>query len=209
MDSMISDDDKTTIVSKSQSIELKDVLVTAWSLISDGVTDRNSAFHIPTIASISPDLYPNVRTVVLRGVDVQKRLLRFHTDNRSPKYSELSGRPESSIHFYDPPRKIQIRLKTTVTVHSNDSLSVDAWRSSTQSSQICYTATNAPGSMVPVPPVAPTRADALESDGFKNFSVLRAKVHQLEWLQLFASGHHRAVFLWSGKGERTEKWLAP
>ena len=58
-------------------------LHTAWSLIKAGVRDRSSNFHLPIVASISTEGFRVMQTVVLRGADVKKRVLRVHTDRRS------------------------------------------------------------------------------------------------------------------------------
>ena len=62
---------------------LQGVLHTAWSLIKAGVRDRSSNFHLPTVASISTEGFPVMQTVVLRGADVKKCVLRIHTYQRS------------------------------------------------------------------------------------------------------------------------------
>ena len=73
-----------------QTLDLKEGLNAAWTLIEEGVRDRRSIFHLPTVASISVDGSPTIRTVVLRGVNVSERSLRFHTDRRSAKFLELT-----------------------------------------------------------------------------------------------------------------------
>ena len=53
-----------------QTLDLKELLKTAWTLFEEGMRDRRSTFHLPTVASISVDGSPTIRTVVLRGVNV-------------------------------------------------------------------------------------------------------------------------------------------
>ena len=190
-------------------MELDKTLETAWTLIEEGVTNRNSSFHTPTLASIAGNGYPSVRTMVLRGVNIPKRFIEFHTDRRSPKYTELSKYPESSVHFYDPSSKTQITLRTTATLHYDDSLSAKAWASSKPSSKLCYTTANGPGANVDAPPVAPSNADAIETSGYDNFCLVQADIQKLEWLRLFAAGHRRAIFTWPDQGKEKAEWIAP
>ena len=190
-------------------MELEKILETAWILIEEGVTNGNSAFHTPTVASIGDNGYPSVRTMVLRGVDIPKRFIDLHTDRRAPKYIELSKCPQSSVHFYDLSSKTQITLRTTATLHHNDSLSAKAWASSKPSSRLCYTAINGPGANVEAPPAAPTNADAIETSGYDNFCLIQANIQTLEWLRLFPTGHQRAIFTWSDQGEEKAQWIAP
>ena len=67
-------------------------------------------FHTPTVATIGIDDVPHLRTVVLRGCDVEQQRLRFHTDKRSAKVLEISAKPKAAIHCYDASLKIQLRL---------------------------------------------------------------------------------------------------
>ncbi len=188
---------------------IREVLEAAWSVIEAGVHDRHSAFHLPTVASISLEGLPVMRTTVLRGVDVKKRVLRLHTDRRSAKYSEMLADPRISLHFYDPAIKTQIRLEATAELHVEHPLAAAAWEASRPSSRLCYAAGIGPGIEVPSPPAAPTARDAEENNGYTNFCLVRTTVHSLEWLQLAAAGHQRAVFEWLGDGSVSARWLAP
>ena len=205
---------KTLIKGNTSSFEgqpdgLRGVLDTAWSLIGAGVRDRSSAFHLPTIASISAEGLPVMRTVVLRGVDVTQRLLRFHADRRSAKISELSAHPQITLHFYDASIKTQIRLEATAKLHVEDPLAAAAWEASWPVSRLCYAADIVPGVEVASPPAAPTAKDAEKNDGFGNFCLVIAAVHRLEWLHLAATGHQRAAFDWTGAECPSTRWLAP
>ena len=193
----------------SQTTHLQEVLNAAWSLIKEGVRDRRSSFHLPTVASISSDGLPTMRTVVLRGVDVTNRVLRFHTDSRSAKFSELSSHPRIALHFYDASIKTQIRLDATAKLHFEDPLAVAAWEASRPFSRLCYAADIGPGVEVASPPAAPTLNDTETDSGFGNFCLVIAVVHHLEWLHLAAAGHQRAAFNWFGESPPSARWLAP
>ncbi len=192
-----------------QTPHLQEVLDVAWSLIEAGVSDRRSSFHLPTVASISSDGLPSMRTVVLRGVDVTRRALRFHTDCRSAKFSELSVDSRIALHFYDASIKTQIRLEATAELHVEDPLAVAAWEASRPFSRLCYATDIGPGVEVASPPAAPTLKDAKRDSGFGNFCLVIAAVNQLEWLHLAAAGHQRAAFNWCGEGPPSARWLAP
>ena len=192
-----------------QTPHLQEVLDVAWSLIGAGVSDRRSSFHLPTVASISSDGLPTMRTVVLRGVDVTNRVLRFHTDCRSTKFSELSVDSRIALHFYDASIKTQIRLEATGELHVEDPLAVTAWKASRPISRLCYAADIGSGVEVPSPPAAPTPNDVERDSGFGNFCLVLATVHHLEWLHLAVAGHKRASFEWVGDGSVSARWLAP
>lgn len=192
-----------------QTLDLKEPLKTAWTLIEERVGDRRSTFHLPTVASISVDGSPTIRTVVLRGVNVSERSLRFHTDRRSAKFLELTRNPRIALHFYDASIKTQIRLEAVGELHVEGSLASAAWKASQPSSRLCYAAKFGPGEEVTMPPAAPTPKDAETDDGLGNFCLVIALVHRLEWLNLEASGHQRAAFAWTKGGTLSARWLAP
>ena len=193
----------------NESDSLQEVWKTGWGLIQAGVHDYNSSFHIPTVASLSAGGLPVMRTVVLRGADVNNQKLSFHTDKRSAKFSELSALPKISFHFYDPSIKIQIRLEASAELHSADTLAFAAWEDCRPSSRLCYATNIEPGTKVASPPVAPTPRKAEKNSGYANFCVVVATVYRFEWLQLAEKRQERAVFLWGGEGTPAAYWLAP
>jgi len=192
-----------------QPPDLQDVLGAAWSLIEEGVRDRRSTFHVPTVASISNDGWPVMRTVVLRGANVSERSLRFHTDRRSAKFLDLTANSRIALHFYDASLRTQIRLEAIGELHIDDALATSAWEASRPFSRLCYAAEFGPGVEVATPPAAPTPEDAEKIDGFGNFCLVIAAVRRLEWLHLAAAGHQRAAFDWAEDGSLSARWLAP
>ena len=72
----------------NQYLKLEDTLRSAITIMSNAVANRRSLFHTPTLSTID-DNRISTRTMVLREFDQEKRLIRFHTDYRSPKVSNL------------------------------------------------------------------------------------------------------------------------
>ena len=60
--------------------KIQKILCAGWSLIKAGVRDRRCAFHLLTVAFILAEGVSVMSTVVLRDVNVKKRILQFHTD---------------------------------------------------------------------------------------------------------------------------------
>ena len=195
--------------SNDQPVTLKKILDVAWTLIEEGVNESDSSFHLPTIASLSADGFPVMRTVVLRNVDVKQRELCFHTDRRSAKSSELLINSKMCLHFYDASIRTQIRLEASAQVHTADPLADAAWETSRPISQLCYAAKIEPGIKVVSPPAAPTKKHAKRNNGYANFCLVRAAVHRLEWLHLGTAQHQRAAFEWLGDRAPVAYWLAP
>lgn len=188
--------------------DLDETLAEAWRLLARGVADRRSPMHHPTVATIGVDGRPRLRTVVLRGVDAAERRLRFHTDLRSEKVTELRVEPGIALHAYDPRAKIQLRVEGRATIHSDDAVAEAAWAASRPMSRVCYGTSPAPGRPL-AEASAFTLPDETDTDGGRtNFAAVLITVTSIEWLYLAYGGHRRALFRFEPDGvERT--WLVP
>lgn len=183
--------------------DLEASLVRAWQLIGRGTVDRRSPMHTPSVATTGRDGSPQVRVVVLRGVDGAARTLRFHTDKRSGKFADLSLDNRICVLGYDGTQKIQLRLTGRAQLHNLDALAQAAWDASRTMSRFCYTQGCAPG----MPIVDPGLPEPL-ADGYENFVVVVVSITSIEWLYLAAQGHRRARFTWD-QGQLSATWLAP
>ena len=185
---------------------LDQALAAAWSHITDGVTNRRHAFHLPTLCTMplpepnQPLSPPEARVVVLRHADAETWQVGCHTDARSPKAAHIRANPAVSWLFYDKQAKTQVRALATATLHTDDEIADEAWAASRLDSRRCYLAPNAPSTTADAPD--PNLPDDLEGNpdrprselGRPNFAVVRATIHALEWLYLAAKGHRRARF---------------
>jgi hypothetical protein len=185
---------------------LEDTLSYTWSLLARGVKDRKSAFHTPTIATIGADNAPQLRTVVLRGCDVEQQRLRFHTDKRSAKVLEMGKNPTAAIHCYDAGLKVQLRLGVELKLIDGSGFD-EAWTATRPMSRECYQVTASPGSPIDDPYDALFNADATQN-GEINFAPIAAEVKTIEWLYLAAKGHRRAYFDLTQTPVKME-WLVP
>ncbi|WP_029056895.1 pyridoxamine 5'-phosphate oxidase family protein [Stappia stellulata] len=175
--------------------------------LSDGVRNRRSAFHTPALATVTPQGAPDVRTMVLRGVETSPLTLRFHTDIRSGKVDQVSQNPNGFCEIYDSNCKIQLRLTCRMTVLGDGETAERAWSETRAMSRACYQIETGPGTEIPAPGAAVYAPERLD-EGRANFAVLMAEVMKMEWLYLAARGHARARFE-RGAGDWTGCWLAP
>ena len=91
---------------------LDTMLEKAFLTISSGVDDAKSYFHTPTVCTFEgQDI--SARTVVLRDFNEQERVLRFHTDQRSPKISQIKENNNATVHAYDPVSYTHLRAHET------------------------------------------------------------------------------------------------
>lgn len=75
--------------------DLESIEINCWQLLCEAVADRKHPMRTVTIGYIS-NSNPQIRTVVLRKVDVQNRKLYFHTDIRSEKIQSIVKNNELS-----------------------------------------------------------------------------------------------------------------
>ena len=190
--------------------KLDEALAEAWRLLARGVADRRSPFHTICVANVDAAGMPSVRTVVLRGVDVPARSLRFHTDLRSQKAADLARDPRIAVHGYDAGAKVQIRVTGRASIHSEDAIADAAWNGSREFSRICYGVVPGPGVLLGSGgDFALPEADTEIAAGRSNFAAVLVRVERLEWLYLAHSGHRRAAFTWDAEGRAQPSWLVP
>ena len=191
------------------------VLADIWMRLVRGGADRRSAFHTPVVASVDADGLPQQRVMVLRKCIEAEAVMRFHTDLRSAKVSEIEVGGRISVLGYDAAAKIQIRASGFATVTGAGDAADAAWVASSPSSRRCYLTRYAPGSVADKPisglPISlenrvPERSET--EAGRANFAVLTVKLDRLEWLYLAHDGHVRARFA-AHEGTWAGEWLIP
>jgi hypothetical protein len=188
--------------------DLDATLEEAWCILSEGARKAASPYHIINVATIGADGTPRIRSVVLRGFDKASRTLRFHTDTRSRKATEIDAAEALSVHVYAKDDKIQLRMSCRATIHHGDEVSRDAWRATKTMSRQCYSQVEAPGTVIASPDgVAFDDSENLEN-AYVNFAAVLARIETLEWLYLSAAGHRRARFDWRHSAP-SRVWLAP
>jgi pyridoxamine 5'-phosphate oxidase len=189
----------------------------ARSFLEDGVKRRHSAAHSPTVATVNAQGAPTQRIMILRSVDWENRLLRFHTDARSNKVDEVGSGASASVLVYLPEPKIQIRLEGIAMIEQSGSRFDAAWDASTPFARRCYMAEAAPGTMSLEPTsglpsaiegVQPSLEDIAPAK--ENFALFLVKFSTVEWLYLANSGHRRARWAWDNAVQDWQgSWLVP
>lgn len=192
-------------------------LAEARKLIDGGAHDRRYSSHHPVVGTIGKDGLPRQRVMILRKLDWERRLIRFHTDWRTEKVEELASNGAASVLIYEPESKVQLRLSGKAAVQTTGSAVDAAWNEATLFARRCYLAETAPGTLSDNPQsglplwvegrapsdeeVAPARA---------NFAILLFEFNQIEWLYLANKGHRRARWNWnSADHDWIGNWLVP
>jgi pyridoxine/pyridoxamine 5'-phosphate oxidase len=178
---------------------LDGLLAQVWARLVRGVNDRHAPARHPTFATVSPQGWPEARTVVLRAADPVAALLEVHTDLHSAKVAALRANPQAAFHVWDASAHLQIRLQSEVMILSGGAVAA-TWDRVPDPSRQSYGTSPAPGT-----PIAEALAYAKPADP-DSFAVLRCAVQAMDIVHL-GPQHRRARFDradgWAGQ------WLAP
>ncbi len=184
---------------------LEETLKVADSILSDAVDNSKTLFHTLVVSSFDGSKISS-RVMVLREFDINKRIMRFHTDYRAPKIKQFSNKSIATVVGYDPNIKVQIKLHGKINVHQNNDISQKAWEASTNRSRKCYSVKGGSSKLIENPNEYDIKEYDAE-DGYKNFSVLIFSFDSLEFLYLKRSGHRRAIHSWDD--DLVSSWLVP
>ena len=179
----------------------------ASELVAAAASGRHP-LHLPTLTTVSPDGWPQARTVVLRLFDPAHREAWFHTDVRSGKVTDMLREPRVALHWYDSSARIQIRIAARAHVHHCDARARTAWGNSAAMSRACYAAGDAPGTPLEEFPTAPPHPTDGDDAGFEVFTAVCCHFETVDLLALHAAGHQRVLLDLTG---RKPSWqiLAP
>lgn len=187
---------------------LTETLDQAWACMAAGAGPGRSRFSMVQVASIGQDGAPRARTVVIRAVDAEARTLAFHTDRRSPKVAELRTDPRVTIIGYDMEAGQQVRIQGDARLHIGDSEAMAAWGGVRGDARVNYRGSYAPGQVLDDPQAAVAAPSDDPKIGFDKFCRVVIKAQTIDWLNLAANGHRRAVHVWSGS-RWDSAWVAP
>lgn len=162
-----------------------------WSELVAAVRDRGHAWRTPVLATVDATAdgpVADARTVVVREVDVDRRVLTFYSDARAGKLRQLRAHPVGTLSAWSPALGWQFRARVRLEAET-DGLSVSSrWtRLKLTPAAHDYLSVLPPGS-----PLADTWQGARGSRA--HFAVVTAQVLSLDWTELHEAGHRRARF---------------
>ncbi|MEQ9408873.1 MAG: pyridoxamine 5'-phosphate oxidase family protein [Fuerstiella sp.] len=194
---------------------LTEVEAECWRRLQLSVADRDSGWRLPVLATVDARGLRQ-RTVVLRGVNADDRIIRAHTDIRSDKIASLRSHPNASWLFYDHRWKSQLQLTGHITIHTDDPVADRLWDEESEQSLRGFLAPLPPGTRCDGPTVnlpEELRNRSPERDelavGRQNFAVLQCNVQSAEWVLLRSDGNLRARFVYVEQNDCLAEWLAP
>ena len=184
---------------------IDETLDSAKLILSEAVSNTKTLFHTPVVSTINENKIVS-RVMVLREFNFDKKILRFHTDNRAAKIDNLTKNPSSTVIGYDADLKIQIKMQGQAKVHIDDEVAKIAWNESTPRSKKCYSVKGGSSKKIENPGDYDITNFEVE-DGYQNFAVIIFNFLSLEFLYLKSSGHRRALHDWYDDYSST--WLVP
>jgi pyridoxine/pyridoxamine 5'-phosphate oxidase len=173
-----------------------------WSVIvqhlHQGASEPNHPFHFVNLCTLESK-QPDSRYVVLREVnkDVQ---LKFYTDKRSDKVSQIGENPDVCLLFYHAEERCQVKIKGQAKMVTDEVELKNHWKYILPEAQKAYQSTLAPKTKIPLPEKGWEQEKAYQS---KFFSVLNILPEQVECLQLDRDGHIRIAF-----EKENENWVS-
>ena len=184
---------------------INETLDSAKLILSEAVSNTQTLFHTPVVSTMYENKIVS-RVMVLREFNFDKKILRFHTDNRAAKIDNLTKNPSSTVIGYDADLKIQIKMQGHAKVHIDDEVAKIAWNESTPRSKKCYSVKGGSSKKIENPGDYDITNFEVE-DGYQNFAVIIFNFLSLEFLYLKSSGHRRALHDWYDDYSST--WLVP
>ena len=168
-----------------------------WRELGAATRDRDHGFRRMGLATVDRDA-ADLRTVVLREVQAEQRRLLFFTDARSPKVAQIRAQPAATLMVWCERLGWQLRLRVRLDVETSGLAVSSHWaRLKLTPAAMDY--------LSPLPPGAPLGQATPERASRSQFAVVSAQVQSIDWLELHADGHRRALFDTSGQGQ----WLTP
>jgi hypothetical protein len=179
----------------------KEIIQEVLSLIKRAAVDKKQPMHFMILGSINNKI-PELRYVVWRSFDVQNLSGHIYTDLRSHKVNQLLENPLAQLLFYDPGKKIQLKVNVEVIIH-RDTGTAQKIYNQMQRGMEAYNSLEAPG----------TIGDNFEEThkmkaiyNADDFVVLETKFLSMEVLQLQQPNHVR--FTYNFTKDKFE-WLVP
>lgn len=170
--------------------------------------DKNHKFRFFSVATLNSDeeTIPKSRMVVLRSFS-DDWAFEFYTDHRSSKVNEIESQPVISALFWDPSKRVQVRIEASVTLHNQNDVAAARWKDVQGDARKAYTSLQAPGTPVDAPEEAHEWPESFSSD---HFCVVVCRASEIKVLQI--SGMEHLAFRCrkqAGSDSWQKTWIAP
>ena len=170
-----------------------------WDLLAQGVVNKKSKFHTPTLSTINGHAI-NSRTIILRKVDNKTKMLFFYSDSRSRKVLNIKQNNNATVHLYEPRFKLQVQLYGHANIENKTEKTKNIWRSLNSFSKKNYLSALSPGEKIDSLDNLKYNTD--NEEAYCNFSLIYFKVTKLECLQLSDIKNIRVEFVYTESSDK-------
>ncbi|HEX4842833.1 MAG TPA: pyridoxamine 5'-phosphate oxidase family protein [Limnobacter sp.] len=162
-----------------------------WQTLVRAKADKKHPWRVLTLATQS-QAGPELRQVVLRGVNVDARCITVYTDARSQKINQIAVQPNVGLLFWDARHHWQLRLWAHARAESDLAKRAALWAAIPEHARKDYATLSAPGDVL-----APSGSAAINmATAEQHFVVLHFQVHRMDSLVLKREGHQRMALDW-------------
>jgi len=196
-------------------IDLSTVEINCWGMLSTAVSDRKHPMRSMVVGSVAGSM-AQIRTVVLRKVEIETKRIYFHTDIRSSKIEDIKFTGQLSWLAYDQTLRTQIRLCGPTVLHHGDGIAKAQWNLTHHHSRRNYLLPEGPGKnetedfKIVKDKLSDFSYTLEESEaGFQNFVVVETTVEKLDWYYAHHTGNRRAGFTYANGSLIHADWLTP
>lgn len=189
--------------------DLTATLTHAWACMVRGGVDKKSAFSTPSVATVDVKsdgrISAQQRTMILRSATESSQILRFYTDNRSLKTTQIRASSGTSILFYSATQHLQIRLQGVAQLRIEDALCLQLWNNLPPHGRSSYLSLTAPGTACKSLDEYATEIEQVPT----NFCVMDVRATEIETLFLYRAGNQRACFQYDNGKLKHSTFLQP
>ena len=181
--------------------DLTTIEAAVWRELEAAVSGRGHPWKLGVLATRDGE-EADARSVVLREIDSAARELLIYTDARSPKALQIATHPQGTLVLWSRELGWQLRLKLVLSMATSGLAVTSRWaRLRLTPAAQDYLSPLPPGSTLEQPlPLA-----SIQKESRDRFAVITAGVQLVDWLELDARGHRRAVF----EAGRPGRWVSP
>jgi hypothetical protein len=180
---------------------LNEIEAAVWDELERTVRDRAHPWRTCVLASTAPgaDGQPeaDARLIVLREAVPAARQLLIYTDSRARKVAQLRARPAATLVMWSAALGWQLRCNVVCDVE-HDGLAVSSRWTRIKLSP------GAQDYLSPTAPGTPLEGHTPAASQREHFALITATVTRIDWMELNADGHRRAVF-----GDGPARWVQP
>ena len=162
-----------------------------------GAVEKDHPFRYFTFATVGLDQVPRMRTIVLREVKEDMKMI-FFTDYRSKKIIHIKENNKVALLFYHSEKLLQLKVEGLARIIREPQALEDGWLQERDRARKEYSTAAAPGTILE----SPELLEYLDEEN--HFCAVEITPFRIEYLKLKSPDHVRIQFskesdLWTGE----------